>query len=102
LEGENHRDGNVPPNWRKKIIAMKTFLRFAGRFRWCFFCSWDLQGDSAGVFFAHGICRAIPLMFFLSMGFAGENLSWFWGEIPSLARQKSLTKLKTRGCSIYW
>jgi hypothetical protein len=25
----------------------------------------------------------------------------FWGEIPSLARQKSLTKLKTRGCSVY-
>ena len=42
LEEENHRGGNAPQIWRKKIIM-------------------------------------------------------FWGEIPSLARQKSLTKLKTRG-----
>ena len=28
---ENHRDGNVPPNWRKKIIAMETFLQSGGR-----------------------------------------------------------------------
>ena len=31
LGEENHRDGNVPPIWRKKIIAMETFLRFGGR-----------------------------------------------------------------------
>jgi hypothetical protein len=31
LEEENHRGGNVPPNWRKKIIAMETFLQFGGR-----------------------------------------------------------------------
>ena len=87
LEEENHRDGNVPPIWRKKIIAVETFLRFAGRFRWCFFSSWDLQEVSADVFIGHGICRAKKTVIL--------------GEIPSLARQKSLTKLKTRGCSIY-
>jgi hypothetical protein len=31
LEEENHRDGNAPPNWRKKIIAVETFLQLGGR-----------------------------------------------------------------------
>jgi hypothetical protein len=33
--------------------------------------------------------------------FAWRNLLWFYGKIPSLARQKSLTKLKSRVCSVY-
>jgi hypothetical protein len=59
LEEENHHGGNVPQIWRKKIIAVETFLQTGGR-----------------------------------------KSSWFGVEIPSLARQKSLTKLKTQGCSI--
>jgi hypothetical protein len=31
LEGEKNQDGNVPPIWREKIIAVETFLRFGGR-----------------------------------------------------------------------
>ena len=31
LEDKNHRDGNVPPIWRKKIIVMETFLQTGGR-----------------------------------------------------------------------
>jgi hypothetical protein len=31
LEGEKHRDGNVPPIWREKNIAMETFLQSGGR-----------------------------------------------------------------------
>jgi len=86
LEEGNHRDGNVPPNWRTKIIVMETFLqtggqkssrwkcssRFAGRFRWCFYWSWDLQDDFADVFIGRGICRTISLMFLLVVGFAGR------------------------------
>jgi hypothetical protein len=33
-------------------------MGFAGRFRWCFYWSWDLQDVSADVFIGHGICRA--------------------------------------------
>jgi len=79
LEEENHRDGNVPPIWRRKIIAMETFLQIAGRFRWCFYWPWDLQDVSAGVFIAHGICRAFPLVFLLFMGFAGRfRWCFYW------------------------
>jgi len=31
LEEGNHRSGNVPPNWRKEIIAVETFLQTGGR-----------------------------------------------------------------------
>jgi hypothetical protein len=47
-------------------------MRFAGRFRWCFFSSWDLQDVSADGFFAHAVCRTVSLMVFLSMRFAGR------------------------------
>ena len=47
-------------------------MRFAGRFRWCFFSSWDLQDVSADGFIARGICRAFPLVFFFVMRFAGR------------------------------
>jgi hypothetical protein len=40
-----------------------------------FFCSCDLQDVSADGFFAHAICRTFPLMVLLAMGFAGEYLS---------------------------
>ena len=49
---------------------MELSMGFAGRFRWCFYCPWDLQGVSADVFIAHGICKAFPLVFLLPMGFA--------------------------------
>jgi len=32
LEDENHRDGNVPPVWRTKIITVETFLHAGGTF----------------------------------------------------------------------
>jgi hypothetical protein len=80
---------------------VETFLQAGGTKSSQWKPSCDLQDDSAEVFIGRGICRAFPLMFLLVVGFAGEYLSRFWDKIPSLARQKSLTKLKTRGCSIY-
>jgi hypothetical protein len=45
LEGEKNQDGNVPPVWRNKIIAMENFLRFGGgkSSRWK--PSSNLEGD---------------------------------------------------------
>ena len=31
LEDKNHRDGNLPPNWRNKIIAVEMSLQAGGR-----------------------------------------------------------------------
>jgi uncharacterized membrane protein YwzB len=53
-------------------------MGIAGRFRWCFYWSWELQGVSVDVFIGHGNCRAFPLMFLLVMGIAGRNSSCFW------------------------
>jgi hypothetical protein len=53
-------------------LVFLLVVGFAGRFRWCFYWPWDLQGVSAGVFFGRGICRTFPLMFFLVVGFAGR------------------------------
>jgi uncharacterized membrane protein YqaE (UPF0057 family) len=57
---------------RTFLLMFLLFMGFAGRFRWCFYWSWDLQGVSADVFIGHGICRTFLLMFLLDMGFAGR------------------------------
>ena len=83
LEEENHRGGNAPQIWRKKIIVVEMFLRFGGRKSLWWKCSSNLEEENH----------------------CGGNVPPIWrrkiivveGEIPSLARQKSLTKLKTRG-----
>jgi hypothetical protein len=66
---------------------METFRKFGGRKSSWWKCSSDLEEENH----------------------SGGNVPQIWRkkiivvgvEIPSLARQKSLTKIKTRGCSVY-
>ena len=66
---------------------METFLQFGGRksLRWK--RSSDLEEENHRGGNAPQIWR--------------KEIIVVWGEILSLARQKSLTKLKTQGCFVY-
>jgi hypothetical protein len=46
LEEENHRGGNVPQIWRKKIIVVEMFLQFGGGKSSWWKCSSNLEGEN--------------------------------------------------------
>ena len=78
--------GNRFPVWKSKSSTMETFLRFGGRKK----SGWKRSSSLEEKKNRDGNAPQIWRKKIIVVGV----------EIPSLARQKSLTKIKTQGCSI--
>ena len=72
---------------------METLLRFGGGKSLWWKCSSDLEEGNHRGGNVPQIWRKEIIAVETFLRFGGRKSSWFCGEIPSLARQKSLTKL---------
>jgi hypothetical protein len=102
LEIEIPLGGNRFPAWKSKSSTMEMFLRFGGGKSSWWKRSSNLEEENHRGGNVPPIWRKKIIVVEMFLRFGGRKSSCFCGEIPSLARQKSLTKLKTRGYSIYW